>query len=101
MKKLVKYEKDIYRMGSLEYINTVDEYEWNILEKAMKEGVSIYLHEYFGKHSEVKIKFEPGDFSILSEKQEEIEFFDKMFSCYVGNCNILEKLLDREYEEEK
>jgi hypothetical protein len=81
-KKLCKYVLEFHRSSDLEgvFIMTDEEIE------AVKdmEGCEVRYGEVAGKHSDVECELRFSDIQILSEKEEEIAFFERLFPEGVG-----------------
>lgn len=83
--KLIKFYGYMRRSAALEVIEVVNEEDWNLIQRAISEGIELYLGEIAGKHSEVTWTLENEEMTILSEDQDEIELFRKWIpDCHVG-----------------
>lgn len=69
-----KFDWD-YVYGIINGIFIADEDDIKLLENS---NISIYFGEVLGKHSEVEIKINPGDFTLVTDDPEEIETIKKL-----------------------
>lgn len=81
-------------------IEIINEETMQQLNKLKKDNWSFYVHEWEGKHSEMYVELEDNDFVVISEDQEYIEYFRKLFGDYVGNIHYSDYVLERYYESE-
>jgi len=80
MKKLVRYNVDCGRMGSLDGLFICEDSD---LDRIADYG-TVSFGEVLGKHSDVRIKFTKEEFEILTDDQDFIDRLEK----YVGGRSI-------------
>jgi len=84
-KKLYRYKSDCGRMGEVEglFIATDEEIHKIICKE-------IYFGEILGKHSEVILKMQEGDFETLSDDQKFLEKLEDLLGDTLSGYNPLE-----------
>ncbi|QDX94609.1 hypothetical protein EEL30_21425 [Brevibacillus laterosporus] len=83
-----------YALGLVAY-EIITEDQWQVIQKAMKDGLPIYLGEYAGKHSEVRFCLEENDVELVTDDQSKIQFFEEMFdSSFIGNYSLVDKIFE-------
>lgn len=83
MLRLVRFDFDCGRMGSLNGMFVLDEEQWATWEKLVQTKHEIYFGEVLGKHSEIAGPIDPSDFSVVTEDQEFCRKFQE-FRCANG-----------------
>ncbi len=68
--RLVAFNYDCGRGGSLSGTFVLDEYEWAKLQALIKAGHEVYFGEVLGKHSEVCGPIEDFDIDVVTEDQD-------------------------------
>lgn len=76
-RKLCRYVMQFNRSADLEGVFVVSPLAWETLQAL--EGQTVYYGEICGKHSDVNCDFSISDIEIVSENDDEIEFFERMF----------------------
>ncbi|MGG1440871.1 hypothetical protein ABE354_02200 [Brevibacillus laterosporus] len=94
---LVKSDIDFsyYSLDLVAY-EIITEDQWQVIQKAMKDKLSIYLGEMAGKHSEVEFQLEENDVELVTDDQNKIQFFKELFaSNFIGNYSLVEKIFEK------
>lgn len=92
MKKLLRFHAGFGRMGSLEGLFVSTEEDFNKLL-----GKRIHFGEVLGKHSDISLRMDAGNFSVLTEDQDFIKKFEE-FGLATGTNPF--HYLDEDEEEE-
>lgn len=82
--------------GSLNGIYVVSKEDYEKIEELQENDESVYFSEIAGKHSEIELSADL--FYKVSDKEDEIESFKKMFGSTFGSYKPLDRFLDH-YDE--
>lgn len=96
MERVVRWDMDMYRSADLTSIKAVNDTQWKRMQKAMADGVEVYLGEIAGKHSEVVETLGEGSIVVVTDVPEEVTVFKKLFPYGVGLdiMNAIEETTD-------
>jgi hypothetical protein len=82
MKRLCRYRLDFYRFASLEGVFVLTDDEFAAIQEM--DGREVQYGEVAGKHSDVHKAIIISKLEILSDKEEEIAFFERILPEGVG-----------------
>lgn len=82
--------------GSLNGIYVVNKEDYEKIQQLQEDNESVYFHGIEGKHSEVEL--DADLFYTISDKEDEIESFKKMFGSTFGSYKPLDYFLEK-YDE--
>ena len=99
MLRLIRFNFNCGRMGTLSGIFVLDEDDWATWQELVATKHRIYFGEVLGKHSEITGPISPTDFSVVSEDQDFCHKFQEL-RCASGH-NPLDYLEEEEDEEDE
>jgi hypothetical protein len=85
MERVIRISFEMRRSADLEEICVVDDEEWETIQKAKENGVSIYLGEVAGKHSEVTVTLDDDCLEVLSEDPKDAEVLNRLIGGHAGH----------------
>jgi len=91
MKYLVHFDFDL-RNAYGEAYEVLTEDELKMVKDFSGSGEDVYLGEIEGKHSEVYGTLEFNDWKIISENQDDIEAFGRLFGNNIGAFTMTNKI---------
>lgn len=100
MLRLISWEEDFGRHGSLEGLYVLDEAEWAQWQYAVEEGISFCHSDVLGKHSEVDIVITEDDYELKSEDQEFLAKLVDLLGTHISGMNPICDYTLTEYVEE-
>ena len=90
MKKyLVKFDFGLY-YASGESLEVLTEDQFQKIKDFSAGGKEVYLGEIEGKHSETCGPLDAGDFTVISEDQDDIAVFEKLVGDNFGAFSMIE-----------
>lgn len=96
MFRLVRFEEDCGRMGSLESLFVASEMDW----VAMHEyGKDLLFYEVLGKHSQIYVTLGESNLTVLSDDQDFIKKFIEIMGYHISGIDILNMIYEDMSEE--
>lgn len=84
MERVVRLTVSMRRSSDLVEVAVISDETWDKIQLAIEKGINVSLGEVAGKHSDVNVVFEPEDFEILSQDQNDCEVLKRLVRGHVG-----------------